>query len=83
MKVTSPNQLASMIKEYRLDAKLTQSDVAKEIGIRQDTVSSFELKPETTKIATLFKILAALNLEVDIKPRSTDTSSFDGWNEKW
>ena len=65
MKVTSAKQLSVCIKDARLSQKLSQGKVAGKVGIRQDTVSSFELNPESTKLDTLFKILAALEARVD------------------
>jgi len=54
------------------------------VGIRQDTVSSFELNPESTKLETLFKILAALELSLDIQPRNQSPDSpASGWKEEW
>ncbi|MFK7684452.1 hypothetical protein ACI7MJ_12320 [Aeromonas caviae] len=52
--------------------------------MRQDTVSNFELNPESTKLDTLFKILAALELSLDIKPRTDPPDSpSSGWKEEW
>ena len=70
MKVTNAKQLSTYLKDARLNAHLTQSKVASKVGIRQDTVSSFELNPDSTKLETLFKIFSALNLELDIKVRN-------------
>ncbi|MBP8923100.1 MAG: helix-turn-helix domain-containing protein, partial [Thauera sp.] len=42
------------LKDARLSQKLSQGRVADKVGIRQDTVSSFELNPESTKLDTLF-----------------------------
>ncbi|GHA16072.1 helix-turn-helix domain-containing protein [Oceanisphaera arctica] len=88
MKVTNANQLSAYMKDVRLTQKLSQGKVAGKVGIRQDTVSSFELHPDTTKLETFFKILSALNLELAIQPRNTtdtdphiDTSA--GWKEEW
>lgn len=93
MKVTNSKQLSVCLKEARLHLKLTQSKVGKKIGIRQDTVSNFEQNPDSTKLETLFKILSALNLELDIKIRNTELSqplqdnhpitSEDKWKEEW
>lgn len=62
MKITSAKQLSAYLKDARLSQKLSQGRVADKVGIRQDTVSSFELNPESTKLDTLFKILASLEL---------------------
>ena len=67
------------------------------MGIRQDTISSFELNPDSTKLNTLFKILSALNLELEVNVRNSklsaqqqgnhsaaDINTNDSkWNEEW
>ncbi|MBP6121657.1 MULTISPECIES: helix-turn-helix domain-containing protein [Providencia] len=85
MKVTNTRQLSAYMKDVRETKKLSQSKVASKVGIRQDTVSNFELSPDSTKLETFFKILSALNLELDIKPRNESGSSNtdSGWKEEW
>jgi HTH-type transcriptional regulator/antitoxin HipB len=93
MKVTNAKQLSVYLKDARLNEQLSQSKVASKVGIRQDTVSSFELNPDSTKLETLFKILSALNLELDIKVRNQElvnerrhdnaTVPEQEWKEEW
>ncbi|TVL29246.1 helix-turn-helix domain-containing protein [Shewanella xiamenensis] len=92
MKVTTAKQLSNYLKDTRLSLKLSQSKVANKVGIRQDTVSSFEQNPDSTKLETLFKLLASLNLELEVKKRGAsidnirlDNNSLDGqdWKEEW
>ncbi|ORM63416.1 transcriptional regulator [Pantoea rodasii] len=82
MKVTNAKQLSSYLKDVRQSERLSQEKVASKVGIRQDTVSNFELQPGTTKLETLFRILAALNLELEVKPRGHQQET-DGWKEEW
>ena len=87
MKVTNSKQLSAYLKDFRQTRKLSQGKVASKVGIRQDTVSSFELNADSTKLETLFKILSALELVLVIQPRNSppgvaeDNSS--GWKEEW
>jgi HTH-type transcriptional regulator/antitoxin HipB len=97
MKVTNSKQLSAYIKDTRLNQKQSQTDAAKKVGIRQDTISSFELNPDATKLNTLFKILSALNLELEVKVRNSELSaqqqdnnsaasvntSDSKWQEEW
>ena len=50
--------------------------VAKLAGTTQARISAFENEPERTKLETLFKILAGLELELIVQPRkkSSDTA---------
>lgn len=90
MKITSAKQLANALQDTRKTKALSQTDVAKQVGIRQDTVSKFELNPDSTKLDTLFKMLAALNLELHVAPRGEGlpseaghVKSHTGWKEEW
>ncbi|AGM41840.1 helix-turn-helix domain-containing protein [Aeromonas hydrophila] len=84
MKVTSAKQLSACLKDARRLQKLSQGKVANKVGLRQDTVSCFEINPESTKLGTLFKILAALELSLDIRPRTDPSDSpSSGWKEEW
>ncbi|MXR70982.1 helix-turn-helix domain-containing protein [Shewanella sp. JBTF-M18] len=92
MKVTTSKQLSNYLKDTRLSMKLSQSKVANKVGIRQDTVSSFEQNPDSTKLETLFKLLSSLNLELEVKPRASQNDSSDpsgtlssniDWKEDW
>lgn len=78
--------LANAVRDQRKAQNITQSDTAKLVGIKQTTVSAFENKPEGTKLDTLFKLLAALDLELHIQPRNSTAetqSNNQQWNEEW
>ncbi len=80
MRVTSPAALANAIRDQRKLGQNTQREIADLVGIKQTTVSDFELKPESTKLETLFKILAALDLELHVSKRGAELT--DGSNKK-
>lgn len=54
MDITRPEQLGAFIKDYRSKNGLTQSDIAKQVGVRTATVSDFENKPQSCKLETFF-----------------------------
>ncbi|WP_414165477.1 helix-turn-helix domain-containing protein [Superficieibacter sp. BNK-5] len=89
MQVTNTKQLSTLLKDIRLMQKLSQGKVASKVGIRQDTVSNFELHPDSTRLETFFKILSALNLELTITPRNADADNngvsvtTSSWKEEW
>ncbi|MBN3079171.1 helix-turn-helix domain-containing protein [Pectobacterium polaris] len=88
MKITNSKQLSSYLKDVRITQKLSQGKVASKVGIRQDTVSSFEQHPDSTKLETFFKILSALNLELTVTPRNVDNTNNEAsvasvWKEEW
>ena len=85
MLITSPKQLAIHLRDDRKSKNLSQTKVADPVGLKQDTVSKFELNPETTSIQTLFRILSSLNLEMHIVQKSESIYSKvdDDDEEKW
>ena len=81
MIIHSPKELAAFVNNHRKNnEKITQAKASKLVGIKQVTLSAFENKPGSTKLETLFKILAAVNLELSIAPKG---SSISGWEEEW
>ena len=71
----TPKQLGNLLKQRRMELKLTQGDLAARIRLRQPTVSSMETSAQV-RTATLLSALAALDLEMVIRPR-TKTSVED------
>jgi HTH-type transcriptional regulator / antitoxin HipB len=80
MLVTSAKTLAIALRDHRKINHLSQSEVAERVGLRQETISAFENKADSTKLDTLFRILAALNLEIHVVPRGTKLL---GWDQEW
>jgi HTH-type transcriptional regulator / antitoxin HipB len=80
MLVTSPHQLAITVRDQRKQMQMSQADVGDHVGLRQETISAFENKADRTKLDTLFRIIAALNLEIHVVPRGTKVS---GWDKEW
>jgi HTH-type transcriptional regulator/antitoxin HipB len=84
MKVTTTKQLANYLQDTRHNQGLSQSKIAEKIGLRQGTVSNFEQNPASTKLDTLFKLLSALELEIEIKPRKPEQNTkTSAWDQEW
>jgi len=77
----SPKDLALKVISQRKKLKLSQADVANLVGLKQKTISAFENKPESTKLETLFLILAAVNLDVRIADKNQKRVT--EWKEEW
>ncbi|WP_422875668.1 helix-turn-helix domain-containing protein [Klebsiella oxytoca] len=83
MNVTSPKMLAQALRNARKQRKLTQREAAESMCIKQSTVSEFENHPEGTRLDTLFKLLAALDLKLQVVSRKGENNSSDGWDQEW
>ncbi|AEW77351.1 helix-turn-helix domain-containing protein [Aggregatibacter actinomycetemcomitans] len=93
MVITTAKMLSHVIREFRYQGNLSQTDVAKLASTTQARISVFENEPERTKLETLFKILAGLELELIVQPRkksavtenliSEPTPAFSDDDEAW
>jgi HTH-type transcriptional regulator / antitoxin HipB len=83
MIVHSTQELAEFTRDCRKQKKLSQSEIGDRVGLRQETVSAFENKPDSTKLETFFKLLAALNLELQVVPRGAASKANQGWDQEW
>ncbi|MDO5686859.1 MAG: helix-turn-helix domain-containing protein [Neisseria sp.] len=80
MFINTPAALAAYLRDCRRRQGQTQNQTAQSVGIRQATVSAFESHPERGKVETLFKLAAALDLELHLIPRSCKV---DHGEESW
>ena len=69
MRVNSLKELSVVIQNQRLEKAYSQNQVADLACVRQATVSSFESNPNNAQLKTLFKLLSALELELDVRPK--------------
>lgn len=83
MRITSAQQLSNVLQEKRKQQKKSQTAVAQNTGLRQDTISKFENMPNGTRLDTLFRLLAALDLELEVKSRGSQSSATAQWPEEW
>lgn len=66
----SASQLGAIVKRRRRLKQLTQTQLAAHIGARQATISGLEAGAAGTRLSTLLEVLAALELELIVQPRS-------------
>jgi HTH-type transcriptional regulator / antitoxin HipB len=68
-------QIGNIIRNSRKRLNLSQQQLAQMTGLRQPTISSIESGETSARIDTLLTVLAALDLELHLTPRSKDWSS--------
>ena len=80
-KIVSPESLGAALRKERKKKGLSQTDVGKSVGIDQPTISRVEKGNTGTELGTLFRLLAALDLELVIQKRqhSADETKGDIW----
>ncbi len=67
--ITSAETLGKVLRRYRKDLSLSQSDAGKKFNLPQKTVSRIESGIATTQLDTLFKYMSALGLEMQLGSR--------------
>lgn len=68
-------QLGAAVRRQRKLARLSQSDLGSMIGLRQATISNLEAGGDGTRVQTLLAALAALDLELVVRPRTKGSTA--------
>ena len=78
--VNSPQGLGLFIRRVRKHRKLTQSEAGVGFKLDQTTVSSIEQGANGTRLETLFRLLAALDLELVVQEKhEASLNSREDW----
>lgn len=73
----SPRQIGNAIQRVRKQLNLSQRELGEKAGLWQETISKIENGNSDTKVGTLLAVLAALDLELQIAPRSKDWQAME------
>ncbi|HZL43136.1 MAG TPA: helix-turn-helix domain-containing protein [Verrucomicrobiae bacterium] len=65
-----PKQIGNLIRRARKRQALSQKALGDQAGLRQETISLIENGNPAARIETLLAVLAVLDLEFQIAPRS-------------
>ncbi len=71
----TPKQIGNLIRRARKKRGLNQTQLGERAGLRQETISLIETGNPATKLETILAVLAALDLELRIAPRSKGAAS--------
>ncbi len=80
-KISSPETLGQALRAERKNKGMSQKAVGHSVGMEQHTISKIEKGNPGTELNTLFRLLAALDLELNIQPRQKPAieSTGDNW----
>lgn len=73
--VRTPKQVGEVLRRHRRQHAVTQTTLASQAGVRPATISDLENGERGARMDTLFDVLAALDLEIVIRPRSKASSA--------
>jgi HTH-type transcriptional regulator / antitoxin HipB len=77
--VTSPEMLGKAMRQHRKKLGLTQTEAGKKLNLSQKMVSQIESGLPGIQLATLFKLLAALRLEIHLESRDRPSDDEALW----
>jgi HTH-type transcriptional regulator/antitoxin HipB len=71
----NPKQIGNLVRRARKQRGLTQMQLGEKAGLRQATISLIETGNPAATLETILAILAILDLEFRIVPRSKGTAA--------
>lgn len=77
-KTTSTKTLGLILRAARKRKGLSQTEAGKSVGIDQPTMSKIERGESNTRVDTLFRLLAALDMEMIVSPRENLSNKNEG-----
>ena len=75
--VHTSSQLGQALRARRKVLGMTQTQAGDQVRIKQDTVSKLELDPTSSSIGSLLNLVAALDLELVLRPKGSGQSDAD------
>lgn len=75
----NPYQLGQILRGFRKQRGLTQTQLGEKIGLPQKDISKIETNPQGVKLEKLYLFLSALELELVFRPRDTPTNPDVDW----
>ncbi|MCP3666386.1 MAG: helix-turn-helix transcriptional regulator [Gammaproteobacteria bacterium] len=71
--IRTTGQLGKILSGHRKSLGITQKEAAKTVGMLPKTISGLELHTGKKSIDSLLKLLSALELELAIRPKGSDS----------
>ena len=78
-----PDQLSPLLQAARKSAGLSQTALAKRLGISQSRMSAMELDPASINLNQLLALVAALNLELMVQTKAASGSDKASAKPEW
>lgn len=75
--VKTPQQLGAVLRGFRRERQLTQAEAGARVGLAQNAVSEIESNPARSSVERVLKLLAALEVDVVLRPRRQEGKQAD------
>ena len=75
--IRTEQQLSLLLRSFRQARGMTQADLARALGVTQQTASDLERNASTASVSRLLRMLSALGVELVLrdKPAASDTAT--------
>ncbi len=77
--ITSPETLGQVLRRYRKDLALSQSEAGRKFNLPQKTVSNIESGRAGVQLGSVFRYMSALGLEMELHPRRSRVNEEALW----
>jgi len=82
-RIAIASQLSKLLKSFRKQSGMTQSELGRKLGISQRSVAQFEAHPEKARFERVLRVLSALDVDLVLRerkpPKSNECSNGDVW----
>jgi len=72
--VRTPEQIGPLLAGFRNRSHLSQADLARQLGVGQQTISQLERNSSSATLERLMRALAAMNVELVLRTRLPQTT---------
>jgi transcriptional regulator with XRE-family HTH domain len=77
--ITSPRILGKVLRKFRVEQNLTQSEAGSKFNLPQKTVSNIEAGLPGVRLSSIFKYMSALGLEMQLDNRNRKSKENEPW----
>lgn len=72
--VRTDTQVSMLMKSFRKARGMTQADLARALGVTQQTASDLERNASKASVSRLMRMLSAVGVELVLRDKQTDVS---------
>lgn len=77
--ITSPEILGKVLRRYRKELRLSQSEAGGKLNLPQKTISNIESGLPGIRMDSIFRYMSALGLEMQLELRNKPTKNEELW----
>lgn len=76
--IRAADQLEPLLKAFRKAQHVSQSELAQQLGVTQQTFQQLESSPHRASFERILEVLAGLNVEIVLRQRDTSATPAAG-----